>query len=260
MSPGLTYLIGILGIIASFAVTWAFQLRSHSSNMVDVCWTFGLGAIAIFFALAGEAPPAIRILYATLAALWSLRLGVHVYRRNRNAPEDPRYAKFRERWGAKANRNLFWFYQFQTIFSALLALPFLVIAFRDDVPPTWAVIAGVVVWIVAVGGEALSDHELAVFRRDPANKGQVNRVGLWKYSRHPNYFFECLQWFTYCFLAAGTPYWWVGLIAPATMAFLLLKLSGIPITEEHLARTRPGYAEYIRTTSSFVPWPPKDSR
>jgi steroid 5-alpha reductase family enzyme len=260
MSPGFTYLIGIIGIIASFAIVWAFQLRSRSSNMVDVNWTFGLGAIAIFFAAMGNAPPAIRVLYATLATLWSLRLGVHVFRRNHHAPEDPRYAKFRERWGAKANRNLFWFYQFQTIFSALLALPFLVIAFRDDLPPPWAVICGVVVWLVAVGGEALSDRQLAAFRRDPANKGQVNRNGLWRYSRHPNYFFECLQWFTYCFLAVGSGYWWVGLIAPATMALLLLKLSGIPITEEHLARTRPGYAEYIRTTSAFIPWPPRADR
>jgi len=257
MSPGLTYLFGVIGIIASFAVVWAFQLRSHSSNMVDVCWTFGLGGIAIFFAWMGDAPPAIRVLYATLATLWSLRLGIHVFRRNRRAPEDPRYAKFRERWGAKADRNLFWFYQFQTIFSALLSLPFLVIAFRDDMPPAWAVTCGVVVWLVSVGGESLSDHQLAVFKRDASNKGKVNRVGLWGYSRHPNYFFECLQWFTYCFLAVGSGYWWVGLIAPATMALLLLKLSGIPITEEHLAKTRPGYAEYIRTTSAFIPWPPK---
>ena len=257
MSPALTYPIGVAGVVASFAIVWAFQLKSRSSNSVDVVWSFGLGAVAVLFAVAGDAPVPIRVLFASLAALWSLRLGLHVRRRNRDAPEDPRYAKFRERWGDRAAFNFFWFYQFQTVFSALLALPFLVVAYRGDLPPAWAIVAAVTIWIVSVAGEALADRQLATFKRDPANKGRVNRDGLWRYSRHPNYFFECLHWFTYLFLAVGTPYWWVALVGPATMAFLLLKLSGIPITEEHLARARPGYADYMRTTSAFVPWPPK---
>ena len=259
MSASLAYLIAVVGVIASFAGVWLWQLRSHTSNMVDVVWTFGIAAVAIFLAAVGSAPPSLRLLFAILATLWSLRLGIHVFRRNVHAPEDPRYAKFRERWGAKADRNLFWFYQFQTIFSALLALPFLVVAFRDDRPPTWAIAGAIVVWSVAVVGEAVADRQLAAFKRVPGNKGRVNRSGLWRYSRHPNYFFEAVHWFTYLFLAVGSPYWWVGLIGPATMSFLLLKLSGIPITEEHMAKNRPEYADYMRTTSAFIPWPPKPS-
>lgn len=257
MSPALAYLFVVIGVFASFACVWLWQLRSHTSNMVDVVWTFGLGAVAVFLAIAGTAPVMLRVLFAGLAVLWSARLGVHVFRRNVNAPEDPRYGKFRERWGAKANGKFFWLYEFQTVFSALLSIPFLVIAYRGDLPPDWAIVLAVVVWVVAVVGEALADHQLAAFKRVPTNKGRVNRNGLWRYSRHPNYFFECLHWFTYFFLAIGSDYWWITLIGPATMAFLLLKLSGIPITEEYMAKHRPEYAEYMRTTSAFIPWPPK---
>ncbi len=257
MSPSLAYLIAVVGVFVSFAVTWLFQLRSHSSNMVDVNWTFGLGAVAVFLAIVGDAPSSLRLLLAVLAGAWSARLGIHVWRRNHHAPEDPRYAQFRQRWAPKPDGRLFWLYEFQTVFSALLALPFVVVAFRDDLPPTWAIVVAVVVWVASVAGEAIADRELATFKRDPANHDRVNRIGLWRWSRHPNYFFECTHWLTYLFLAIGTPWWWVGLIAPATMAFLILKVSGIPITEEHLIRKRPGYADYVRTTSALVPWPPK---
>ena len=257
MSPLFVYGLGLLIIISGFVLVWLLQLRSHSSNLVDVAWTWTLGIVAVLFAALGTAPASLRLLLAILAGLWSLRLGTYVFLRNHGKPEDARYAKFRERWGDQANFNLFFFYQFQTIFSALLILPFAVIAWRDDAPPTWAMIAAIAVWIIAVAGEAIADAQLARFKRDPAHKGHVCRAGLWRYSRHPNYFFECLHWFTYLLLAVHSPYWWVGLIGPAVMGFLLMRLSGIPITEQHLAATRPEYAEYIRTTSPLIPWPPK---
>jgi steroid 5-alpha reductase family enzyme len=144
------------------------------------------------------------------------------------------------------------------VFAALLSLPFIVVAWRDDLPPVWAIATAFATWIVAVAGEAMADARLERFRKDPANQGRVCRDGLWRYSRHPNYFFECLHWFTYLFLLIGSAWWWVGLIAPAVMAFLLLRLSGIPVTETHLAKSRPEYAEYMRTTSAFIPWPPKE--
>jgi steroid 5-alpha reductase family enzyme len=194
------------------------------------------------------------------AMLWAHRLAWHLFRRNHGAPEDARYARFRKQWGANADRNLLLFVEFQVVFSALLSLPFVVIASRDDWPPTWAVVAAVVIWVVSVAGEALSDRQLARFKAVSANKGKVNREGLWRYSRHPNYFFECLHWLTYLLLAIGTPWWWLGLIPPVVMAWLLLKLSGIPMVEAHMTQSRPGYAEYIRTTSALIPWPPKDSR
>ena len=251
------YAIGIACVALALATVWWFQRRSHNANMVDPVWSWSLGWLGVYFAAFGTAPPVLRVMLACLAGLWGFRLGTHLFMRNHGKPEDGRYARFRREWGVQADRNLFWFFQFQTVFSALLSLPFVVVAWRDDLPPSWAIVAAFVVWVVSVAGEALSDAQLARFKRDPANKGKVARTGLWRYSRHPNYFFECLHWVTYLFLAIGSGWWWMGLIAPTVMAFLLLRLSGIPITEAHMAHDRPDYAEYIRTTSAFIPWFPK---
>ena len=257
LSPGVAYAIGIAAVAVALAVVWLFQLRSHNANLVDPVWSWSLGWLGVFFAACGSAPTVLRVMLAVLAGLWGFRLGTHLFIRNHRKPEDGRYARFRREWGAKADRNLFWFFQFQTVFSALLSLPFLVVAWRDDLPPTWAIAAAFAVWVASVAGEALADAQLARFKGDAANKGRVCRIGLWRYSRHPNYFFECLHWVTYLFLAVGSAWWWVGLVSPAVMAFLLLRLSGIPITEAHMAHDRPEYADYIRTTSAFIPWFPK---
>ena len=257
MHPGLIYPGSIACVALALALVWAFQLKSHNANLVDPVWSWSLGALGVCFAASGSAPIVLRAMLAVFAGLWGLRLGTHLFRRNHGKPEDGRYARLREQWGYAADRNLFWFFQVQTVFAALLSLPFVVVAWRDELPPTWAIAAATIVWIVSLVGEAAADALLARFVQDSSNKGRVCRVGLWRYSRHPNYFFECMHWFTYLLLAIGSPWWWIGLISPAVMAFLLLRLSGIPITEAHLARSRPGYADYIRTTSAFIPWPPR---
>jgi cyclopropane-fatty-acyl-phospholipid synthase len=116
------------------------------------------------------------------------------------------------------------------------------------------------VWLIAVAGEASADRQLSRFKAEPDHRGKVCRDGWWRYSRHPNYFFECLHWLTYVILAWTSPWLWVTLIPPLAMAWLLLKVSGIPLTEAQTARSRPDYAEYIRTTSALIPWPPKKAR
>jgi cyclopropane-fatty-acyl-phospholipid synthase len=113
------------------------------------------------------------------------------------------------------------------------------------------------VWLIAVAGEALADRQLKRFAADPAHRGKVCRVGLWRYSRHPNYFFECVHWLAYAVLSIGMPWAWLTLAPPLLMAWLLLKVSGIPILEARLADTRDGYRDYMRTTSVLIPWPPK---
>jgi steroid 5-alpha reductase family enzyme len=152
---------------------------------------------------------------------------------------------------------MFWFFQFQVVLALLLSVGFLVVAYRSSTPPLVAIVAALLVWIASVAGEALSDWQLERFKKDPANRGRVCQSGLWHYSRHPNYFFECLHWPVYLLLAIGSPWIWATLIPPAVMWFLLLKVSGIPMTEAQTAKSRPEYADYIRTTSAFIPWPPK---
>lgn len=257
MNAVAVYAAALASVAIALALVWASQLRSRNANLVDPVWSWSLGWVGVVCAAFGTAPLAVRAMLALLSAGWALRLGTHLWLRNHGKPEDARYARFRERWGEKANRNLFWLIESQVVFTALLALPFVVVAWRDDLPPDWALVAAVVVWIIAVAGEGVADLQLARFRRDPANRNRVNRIGLWRYSRHPNYFFECVHWISYLFLAVGSSWWWVGLIAPVVMAFLVLKVSGVPMTEQHMAQSRPGYAEYMQTTSAFVPWPPK---
>jgi steroid 5-alpha reductase family enzyme len=140
---------------------------------------------------------------------------------------------------------------------ALAASAFLPVAWRPDAPPAAAFAVAVALWLAAVAGEGLADRQMEAFRANPMNKGRVCRDGLWRYSRHPNYFFECVHWLAYVPLAWGAPLGWVTLLAPLVMAGLLMKLSGVPLLEAEMARRKPGYAEYIRTTSALVPWPPK---
>ncbi len=257
MTPAAAFAVGLVGVALSLGVVAIAQLKSHNANMVDPVWTISLGGLGVWLACVGSAPLVARATAGIAIAVWACRLGLHLYRRNHDAPEDKRYARFRAKWGPAAGRNMVLFIESQTLFSALLTVPFLAVCWRDDAPPSWAIVAAVAVAIASVAGEALSDAQLARFRRDPSNKGRVNRDGLWRYSRHPNYFFECLHWFTYLLLAVGAPGWWLGLIPPVVMAWLLLKLSGIPMVEEQMIRERPGYAEYVRTTSPLIPWPPK---
>lgn len=259
MSPALAFVVGLAGVVVALGLTGFAQLKSRNANMVDPVWTISLGGLGVWLAFAGSAPPPVRVVAGAAIGVWASRLAVHLYRRNHGAPEDKRYARFRAKWGAAADRKMFLFIVSQALFSALLTLSFLVVCWRVDAPPPWALAAAVAIAVASVAGEALADAQLARFRGDPSNKGHVNRDGLWRYSRHPNYFFECLHWFAYLPLAVGTTWWWVALIPPAVMAWLLLKLSGIPMVEAQMIRERPGYAEYVRTTSPLIPWPPKAS-
>lgn len=259
MSPAYAALSGLACVAIFLTIVWAIQLRTRNAGMVDPVWSWSLGFLAVWYAAFGSAPDETRLVLALLGGLWGLRLGTHLYVRNAGKPEDARYAKFRREWGAQANRNMFWFFQFQAVMAWLLSVGFLVVAYRDSTPALWQLGLAVVIWIVAVGGEGIADRQMERFRGDPSTKGRVCNTGLWRYSRHPNYFFESLHWLAYVPLALGSAWWPVALIPAAVMAWLLLRMSGVPILEAHLVQSRPGYAEYMRTTSAFIPWPPKQS-
>ncbi len=255
-----TFLLAACIAVAAKAMVWIWQLRSRNAGLVDAVWAWTLGSLALVYALFGMADPQLRLLLAVMGGVWGLRLGWHLWRRNHGQPEDWRYARFREDWGRRADRNMFWFFQFQNLFTLMLsAAAFAPIAFRPDMPARGALIAAGTIWLLAVIGEATADAQMARFRADPASRGRVCRRGLWRYSRHPNYFFECLHWVAYVPLAWGAPWGWVSLAAPAVVAFLLMRLSGVPLLEAELIRRKRGYADYVRTTSALIPWPPRHS-
>jgi steroid 5-alpha reductase family enzyme len=243
----------------AFIALWVRQLSTRNAGMVDPLWSWSMGAMGVLYALVGDGRPELRILVGVIAGLWGLRLGTHLYFRNAGKPEDGRYARLRSEWGAQADRRMLQFFILQAVFALLLSLGMWTVAWQQV--PANALQQGLALLLAALslGGEALADWQLESFRSQPANRGRVCRVGLWGWSRHPNYFFECLHWPCYTLLALGAPGWWITLLPPLVMVWLLLKVSGIPLNEAEAARKRPEYADYIRTVSAFIPLPPSKS-
>lgn len=250
----------VVVLALAFGGVWLWQLRSRNAGMVDPVWALSLGALAVVQALLQDGHPLTRALIALGGGVWGLRLGLYLWKRNAGQPEDARYTKLRQEWGAQADLKMLGFFGVQAGVSLLLALAFAIPAGGAQAPSALAVVLALVIWAVAVGGEGLADRQLRDFVAQPDSKGQVCRAGLWRYSRHPNYFFECLHWLAYIPLAVSSGAGWAALLTllpPLLMAFLLIKVSGLPMLEEHLARSRPGYAAYQRTTSALIPWWPK---
>ncbi|ROO37522.1 DUF1295 domain-containing protein [Salinisphaera orenii] len=258
MTPLAAFGIGLAIAAALLTVVWIIQLFTRNAGLVDVVWSAAVGLIAAAYALLGDAPAAARILLAALALTWALRLAGHLAKRMRGAPEDSRYAAARRAWGARADLYMLGFFLFQALIAAVLSIPFLVVAYMPEAPSLGVALAAIAVWFVSVVGEGTADTQLHRFKQRPENRGRVCAEGLWRYSRHPNYFFESLHWVTYVVLAIGAPYWWATLASPLIMAGLLLKVSGIPTIENKAAADkREGHDEYVRRTSAFIPWPPK---
>jgi len=259
MSVVALVLSGWLVMAAVMIALWVVQRARRDAGVVDVGWAAGLGLLAVLYAVLAAGPPLRRLLVAAMAGAWSLRLAWYILvNRVLGKPEDGRYQTLRSKWGDRAQSRFFVFFQLQALVDMIFSLPYLV-AMTNPTPGlgVWG-LAGVLVWVVAVVGEALADRQLAAFRADPANRGRTCRVGLWRLSRHPNYFFEWLHWWSYVLLAVGSPWWALTLVGPALMLFFLFKVTGIPATEaQALASRGEDYRDYQRTTSAFVPWFPR---
>jgi len=252
-------LYGWLIVAGMMLVLWLLQTRTNDAGVVDVGWAAGLGILAVFFALEADGWGPRRVLLGVLAGIWSFRLaGYLLVNRVLGKPEDGRYKTLRRDWAGRVQIFFFLFFQAQALLDVILAVPFAVIAVnRSPAFSPWEYV-GIAVWLIAVAGESLADGQLARFRADPANKGKTCRAGLWRYSRHPNYFFEWLHWWTYVLMAVGVNLGWLALISPLLILFLILKVTGIPPTEAQALRSRgDDYRAYQRTTSAFFPWFPR---
>lgn len=261
MTVLLSIALGVSLTVAAMLATWLVQRRTHNAAIVDITWTLLLGALALLYAATGGGDPAARVVMAVVAVAWSARLGLHLARRVVGAPEDGRYRELRERWGDHADRKMLVFFLIQGLLDVLLATSFLVVAWDPrPLAPARAALA-LAIAAIAIGGEAFADAQLAAHKADPANRGKTCRSGLWRYSRHPNYFFEWLHWLVYPILAMGAPWWILTGIAPILLLFFLLRVTGIPATEAQALKSRgDDYRRYQRTTSAFVPWFPREAR
>jgi len=245
--------LGMLGL-------WVWQRRQRDAGIVDVGWAAGLALAAAWFASVGSAPGGRRLALLLVAGVWATRLASYLYRHRVHRPgvgEDGRYARMRAAMGARADWGFLIFFQFQALLIALFAVPFAVVAWHDQSPLGWSDAAGLALGWLAIAGESVADRQLTRFRADALNRGHTCQRGLWRYSRHPNYFFEWLHWFAYPLLALGSPWQWLAWGGPVLMLLFLWKVTGIPHTERQALSHRPDYADYRRRTSAFIPWFPR---
>lgn len=248
---------GVAAVV--FAVVWVVCHRIKNAGYVDVAWAFciGVGVIAASVMLAGSWHRG--ALVAVMGAAWAWRLAWHLFKRLYGKEEDGRYAHMRSSFGDKAPLAFFVFFQMQAFFVVLFLSP-MVAALTVDGPLGWREAVGVAVWLVAIGGELLADKQLADFKADPDEAGRVCKRGLWRYSRHPNYFFEWVHWFAYFVIGArlGESIGYAALAGPVVMGVFLLFVTGIPYTEMRAVQSKgEAYRQYQRETSAFVPWFPK---
>ncbi len=256
-------LAGLALCAVVMSAVWGVQSVRRDATPVDVAWAANLGLLALLYAVFATGDLERRVLAGVLGAAWAARLAGWLawHRLGSNRPEDARYAALRRSWGAGANRKFFWFFQAQGVLDVLLSLPFLLIASNARSGFSAVELIGAGVAIAAICGETLADVQLDRFKKKPASKGKTCRDGLWRYSRHPNYFFEWLYWVGIAMIALAAPLGWIGLVSPAVMLYLLWNVTGIPAAEAQAVKSRgQDYLDYQRATSVFVPWFPKESR
>ncbi len=249
-------LVGTILASSVMAVLWVVQVRIGDASHVDVAWAVLIACAAILYALLADGDASYRALPAVLASVWGFRLGAYLFfNRILGKEEDERYQALRAKWGTRANRNFFLFFQFQAIFVVFFSIPFAFVALESESGFDALVWIGIAVWAIGNVGTIVSDRQLATWRADPTTKGKTARGALWSWSRHPNYFFEWTNWCGIALVASSTPSGWIAWIVPAGLLFLLFRVTGISATERQALRSRADYAEYQRTTSVFVPLP-----
>ncbi len=243
--------IAVLG----FAAVWAISVQIENYGLLDVAWSLSVAVLAPLYALLGNGDLERRIAFTVIGAAWSLRLGLYILIRVMRAhpKEDARYRTLREKW--RGPGAFFLFFELQALIGVLFSLPFLLASLNAHRGLQPAEVVGLAIAVLACAGEALADWQAQRFKRNPANRNAVVDVGLWRYSRHPNYFFECLVWWGFWIAALDSPYGFVTIVCPLLMLYLIMNVTGIPLTEKHSLESRgEAYRAYQRRTSRFVPW------
>lgn len=256
-------LINAAFVAGSMTLLWLVAVRIKDVSFIDAVWGLGMAATALVSWVQLDRPGQRAGVIAAMALIWGARLGVHLFIRWRKAGEDPRYAKMlgKARERGQYARGAFGVFGSQAVLLFVVCLPAQlgILASVTPAPLGPLAWAGAALWLVGIVFETVGDAQLSRFRNDPAMKGKVLDTGLWRYTRHPNYFGDsCVWWGIWLASAeAGWPIALGGLIGPVFLTFTLTRWSGKPLLEKGLAKSRPGYAEYVARTSGFIPWPPR---
>ncbi len=247
-------------VLGLMTLLWLVSVYRRDVSIVDPWWSISFLLVTVHTAARTGLTPA-KTLLLVLVATWALRLWLHLLLRSRGKPEDPRYARFRQHYGPER----YWWVSFFQVFLlqgclALFISSPLQLASAAVAPDriTGTDLAGLLIFTAGFLIEAVADWQLQSFRRDPARRGKALDTGLWRWSRHPNYFGETVLWWGFWLCAVDEPLGWATVLSPALMTFLLLRVSGVTMLEAHLTRSKPGYGEYVRRTSAFVPRRPRD--
>lgn len=247
-------------VLVLFFLLWIASVILRDASIADCFWGIAFLIIASATSSATEGFETRARLVVVLTAIWGLRLSFHIMMRNLGAPEDHRYRRMRKRWGADFPlASLPAVFGLQAVIAWVVSLPLqaaISAVFPNHLTPLD--VLAIIVWTAGFLFEAVADLQLARFKSNPANTGTVMTHGLWRYTRHPNYFGDAVVWWGLWLFAAATGAWWTA-IGPALMTFLLLRVSGVKMLEEHLRRTKPGFEAYRRRTSSFLPLPPRSN-
>jgi steroid 5-alpha reductase family enzyme len=257
-------LLQLVALSVAMAGAWIVHERTGNSGWIDAVWTFAVGTIAIVSALVplSEASQFERqLLVAALVAVWMIRLGHHIVMRSAAKADDPRYAELKREWGGAATRKMFTLVQNQALVSLPLPFAVLVAAHNPEPGLGWRDALALLVFVAAVVGETVSDRQLRTCIEAAGGNAGVCDAGLWRYSRHPNYFFEWLHWLAYPIIAidlsGNYPWGWAAVGAPLVMYWLLRHVSGVPPLESHMLRKHgSAYRAYQTKTSAFFPWVP----
>lgn len=257
MSVWLIFGIGLLTCSLVMWVLYFVQWWKQDATIVDVGWSLLIGLLALFYAWSLQIHTLLQWVVLCVAVTWSFRLTAYLWM-NRvmgSKPEDGRYQSLRKHYGQKAQLFFIVFFQAQALIAMLFSIPIYIAIQNTQTGLSFTTIIGLIIGIGSIIGEAISDQQLAYFRSMPDSKGKACRIGMWRYSRHPNYFFEWLHWFAYIALAYPAPYWWVTIAGPVIMLLFLFRLTGIPYTEKQALISRgDDYRRYQQTTSVFIPW------
>jgi steroid 5-alpha reductase family enzyme len=249
-------------ILGLMVLLWLVSLVLKNSSIVDIFWGTGFVITTwVAFLLTPEGFLTRKLLLSVLVTIWGLRLSLHILTRNWGKPEDFRYQAWRKEAGASWWwRSFFKVFFLQGVILLIVATPLLAAQISPQPARlTWLDALAILVWLVGFTFEALGDWQLVRFRANPANKGKVLNTGVWRYTRHPNYFGDATQWWAYFLIALAAGGWWT-IFSPIIMTGMLMRVSGVTLLEKTLKETKPGYKEYVETTSEFIPWFPRKTK
>lgn len=262
MNPLFLILICLVACSVIMTGVWVWAKKITNAGVVDVFWAFNFPVIAVILFFLADGTSVRKQLICGMVILAGVRLGLHLWRRviGHLDEEEGRYKQLRKEWAPNEHSRFFWFFQFQAISNVVLAVPFFLISINQKPILHWTEYLSAGIWIIAIAGEAIADRQLEKFKKDPRNKGEVCNRGLWNYSRHPNYFFQCLMWVAYFIFALTAPWGWIAVVSPVIIIYLILNVTGIPATEEQSVRSKGDkYIHYQQTTSPLIPWFKKKS-